>query len=228
MGVRAFVGYDRTDGYTQNGETQLWMARVKIQALPTATHQWDAFALYTNAKSQEFLIWRADSPPFEVSPQYMGDHARDQKFLSGATSWPSPRAHHAAPDSPFLNWNSTQNYFNANSDHHAAIKPGMTARCPARSAREIPSRWAADGAYTWINSNFIGTPQIVDGAVFVQDEARLGRNLKGEAGFRADYHDATTAQSEFVVSPKIAASSRSRIRHHAKLDRCRLPGSQRH
>ena len=48
----------------------------------------------------------------------------------------------------------------------------------------------------------------MDAAVFVQDEARLGGNLKGEAGFRADYHDATTAQSEFVVSPKIGASLR--------------------
>ena len=66
----------------------------------------------------------------------------------------------------------------------------------------------SDAAYTWVSSNFIGTPQIVDAAVFVQDEARLGRNLKGEVGFRADYHDATTAQSEFVISPKIGASLR--------------------
>ena len=85
MGARAFVGYQGTDGYTQNGQNHIWMARVKFQALPTATHQWDAFALYTNEKSQEFLTWRADSLPFEVSPQFLGDYARDQVFLSGAT-----------------------------------------------------------------------------------------------------------------------------------------------
>jgi hypothetical protein len=85
MGARAFVGYQGTDGYTQNGQNHIWMARVKFQALPRATHQWDAFALYTNEKSQEFLTWRADSLPFEVSPQFLGDYARDQVFLSGAS-----------------------------------------------------------------------------------------------------------------------------------------------
>jgi outer membrane receptor protein involved in Fe transport len=44
--------------------------------------------------------------------------------------------------------------------------------------------------------------------MFLQDEARFGANLRGEAGLRADYHNANTALSEFVVSPKIGASLR--------------------
>jgi outer membrane receptor protein involved in Fe transport len=85
MAARAYVGYQGTDGYTQNGQNHIWMTRLKFQSLPTAAHQWDAFALYTNEKSQEFLTWRADSLPYEVSPQFLGDYARDQVFLSGAT-----------------------------------------------------------------------------------------------------------------------------------------------
>jgi iron complex outermembrane receptor protein len=208
MGARAFVGYQGTDGYTQNGQNHIWMARVKFQALPTATHQWDAFALYTNEKSQEFLTWRADSLPFEVSPQFLGDYARDQVFLSGATVAAIATARTLLKISPFLNWNSSQNEFTANQDHHAAIKPGINAALTRSLSPKNSFTVGGDAAYTWVSSNFIGSPEIVDAAVFVQDEARLGTNLKGEAGFRADYHDATTAQSEFVISPKIGASLR--------------------
>ncbi len=83
VGVRAYVGYDKTDGYTQNGGDELWMARVKVGSLPGAAHAWDAFALYTNSLQQEFFVWRADSTPFEVAPQYVGDHELDQKFPVG-------------------------------------------------------------------------------------------------------------------------------------------------
>lgn len=208
MGARAFVGYQGTDGYTQNGQNHIWMARVKFQALPTATHQWDAFALYTNEKSQEFLIWRADSLPFEVSPQFLGDYAREQVFLSGATVAAIATAKTLLKLSPFLTWNSSQNEFTANQDHHSAIKPGINAALTRSLSARNSLTVGTDAAYTWVSSNFIGTPQIVDAAVFVQDEARLGANLKGEVGFRADFHDASTAQAEFVVSPKIGASLR--------------------
>jgi len=208
MGARAFVGYQGTDGYTQNGQNHIWMARVKLQALPRATHQWDAFALYTNEKSQEFLTWRADSLPFEVSPQFLGDYARDQVFLSGATVAAIATAKTLLKISPFMTWNSSQNQFTANQDHHSAIKPGINAALTRSLSASNSLTMGTDAAYTWVSSNFIGTPQIVDAAVFVQDEARLGGNVKGEAGFRADYHDATTAQSEFVISPKIGASLR--------------------
>lgn len=208
MGARAFVGYQGTDGYTQNGQNHIWMARVKFQALPRATHQWDAFALYTNEKSQEFLTWRADSLPFEVSPQFLGDYARDQVFLSGATVAAIATAKTLLKISPFMTWNSSQNQFAANQDHHSAIKPGINAALTRSLSARNSLTMGTDAAYTWVSSNFIGTPRILDAAVFVQDEARLGGNLKGEAGVRADYHDATTAQSEFVISPKIGASLR--------------------
>ncbi len=208
VGARAFIGYQGTDGYTQNGQNHIWMARVKLQAQPTASRQWDAFALYTNEKSQEFLTWRADSLPFEVSPQFLGDYARDQVFLSGATVDAIASAKTLLRISPFLTSNSSRNYFTANQDYHSAIKPGLNATLSRSLSTKNTLTMGGDAAYTWVSSNFIGTPRIVDLALFMQDEARFGPNLKGEAGFRADYHDATTAQSEFVVSPKIGASLR--------------------
>ena len=208
VGARAYVGYEGTDGYTQNGQDHIWMARVKLQSLPTATHQWDAFALYTNEKSQEFLTWRADSLPFEVSPQFLGDNARDQVLLSGATVAAVTTANTLLRLSPFLTWNSSKNDFAANQDWHSAIKPGINAALMRSLSPKNTLTMGTDAAYTWVSSNFIGSPQIVDAALFMQDEARIGANLKGEVGVRADYHDATTAQSEFVVSPKIGASLR--------------------
>jgi iron complex outermembrane receptor protein len=159
-------------------------------------------------RSRRNFTWRADSLPFEVSPQFLGDYALDQVFLSGATVAAVATAKTLLKVSPFLTWNSSQNEFTANQDHHAAIKPGVNVALVRSLSARNSFTVGSDAAYTWVSSNFIGTPQIVDAAVFVQDEARLGRNLKGEIGFRADYHDATTAQSEFVISPKIGASLR--------------------
>lgn len=208
VGARAFIGYDGTDGFTQNGQNHIWMARVKFQALPTAKHQWDAFALYTNEKAQEFFTWRADSLPFEVAPEFLGDYSRSQILLSGATYDAITSAKTLLRFSPYLNWNSSKNEFAANQDWHNAIKPGMNVQWVRALSGRNSLTMGSDAAYTWVNSNFIGSPGIIDAAVFAQDEARLGTNLKGEVGFRADYHDATTAPSEFVVSPKIGASYR--------------------
>jgi len=208
MAARAYVGYQGTDGYTQNGQNHIWMTRLKFQSLPTAAHQWDAFALYTNEKSQEFLTWRADSLPYEVSPQFLGDYARDQVFLSGATVAAVSTANTLLKFSPFLTWNSSQNHFTENQDHHAAIKPGMVVALTRAISPKNSLTAGVDGAYTSVSSNFIGSPHIVDAAMFLQDEARFSGNLRGEAGLRADYHNANTALSEFVVSPKIGASLR--------------------
>ena len=159
MGARAFVGYQGTDGYTQNGQNHIWMARVKFQALPTATHQWDAFALYTNEKSQEFLTWRADSLPFEVSP------AVPRRLCPGPgvpLRCHGGRGRHGEDllkVSPFLTWNSSQNEFTANQDHHAAIKPGINAALTRSLSAKNSLTLGADAAYTWVSSNFIGSPQ---------------------------------------------------------------------
>ncbi len=206
VGARAYVGYQGTDGYTQNGQNHIWMTRLKLQSRPTAAHQWDAFALYTNEKSQEFLTWRADSVPYEVSPEFLGDYARDQVFLSGATVAAIATAKTLLKLSPFLTWNSSQNYFTANQDQHAAIKPGMTVALTRVLSPRNSFTVGVDGAYTAVSSNFIGSPRIVDASVFVQDEARISGKLRGEAGLRADYHDASTALSEFALSPKIGAA----------------------
>ena len=208
VGARAYLGYQGTDGYTQNGQNHIWMTRLKFQSKPTAAHQWDAFALYTNEKSQEFLTWRADSLPYEVSPQFLGDYARDQVFLSGATVAAVSTANTLLKFSPFLTWNSSQNHFTENQDHHAAIKPGMVVALTRAISPKNSLTAGVDGAYTSVSSNFIGSPHIVDAAMFLQDEARFSGNLRGEAGLRADYHNANTALSEFVVSPKIGASLR--------------------
>ena len=158
MGARAFVGYQGTDGYTQNGaEPASGWRGSSSRRCPTATHQWDAFALYTNEKSQEFLTWRADSLPFEVSP-------RVPRRLRPGPDVPvrcHGRRHrdgqHAAQDQPVpeLELRPERVHREPGSSRRRSSR-ASTSRSPVRSARRTALRVGGDGAYTWVSSNFIG------------------------------------------------------------------------
>lgn len=208
VGIRGFAGYEGSDGYTENGQDRRWMARVKLGSQPGAVHAWDAYALYTHQKAQSFFTWNSAGEPFRVPPDERGDEAVDQVLLTGASVTPIARARTLLRVSPYFNWNSTANDFIQNQDEHSAIKPGVITQLSLFTSDRNTLLVGGEGAYTRVSSNFIGTPSIADIALFAQDELQVTERFKLEAGARADYHNATTAESEFAFSPKLGASYR--------------------
>ncbi len=208
MGVRAFVGHERTDGYKENGDSRRWIGRVKLASRADADHPWDLFGVYSRERAGEFFTWRSPQEPYRVPAAYVGDHTLEHRLVTGATITPRARATHLVKLSPYFNVTRIENVFSDNDDWHTAVKPGLTAEVAWYAGDRHSLRFGVEGAYTWVTSNFLGAPEIRDAAAFVQDEIRLSSRLKGSLGARLDHHKANLGTSEWAVSPKVGASLR--------------------
>ena len=204
VGARLALARETSDGFEQNGEYGRWFARAKVTAPPESAHPWDASLMWSRNDGGDFLAWRSPDAPFEVDPTSLGDHSVYQFLLGGATFTPLARPSAVLRVSPSLNYNSNQNYFAENQDHHRATRAGTTAQLSLFPADGQTITLGVDGAATRVSSNFLGTPWLWDAAAFAQDQVALGPRVTGTLGARLDYHDTSEGGDEASLNPKLA------------------------
>jgi outer membrane receptor for ferrienterochelin and colicins len=208
VGARLYLGYDNTDGFAENGESRRWLGRLKLAASPTDRHPWDLYALVTRERAGESFVWRSADEPYRVPTDVVGDYTVYYEGLTGATVTPVARGATLLRLSPYFNVNTITNYFHDNDDWHTAIKPGLLAQLSWYGGRGHALTFGLDGARTWVRSNFLGQPKILDLAAFAQDEFRLSPILKTSLGVRLDHHNVDVGRPEWTVSPKVGAALR--------------------
>jgi outer membrane receptor for ferrienterochelin and colicins len=210
LGVRVSVGREVSDGYRQDDAHDAWLARVKLESPTESPHPWDVYTVWARENDGEFFIWRSDSQPYQVDPVTRNDHEIDYKLLSGATFTPLVGAGALLRVSPFVNYNSVQNYFpsDSNADHHRALRLGGTVDLAVQPGDRHTFDLGADVAHTVVASNFLGPHYINDDAVFAQDVVRLSDQWATSLGARLDYHDATGGRPEWSPSPKVGLTFR--------------------
>jgi len=204
-GVRLALQRDGSDGFTENGRSGFWAARLKLGSTAEASHPWDAYAVWSRLDEDEFFTWNDSATPYEVTPAELGDRSVYSQVLTGGTVTPIARDQLVVRISPYLNWNENRNDFHDNTDWHRAVRAGGSAQVawlPKASPHVVTA--GVDGAWTTVQSNFLGQPSINDFAGFAQDEVRLGNHLKGTIGLRADFHSASDAESETTFNPKVS------------------------
>jgi outer membrane receptor protein involved in Fe transport len=204
VGARLAVARETSDGFEQNGEYGRWFLRTKVTAPPESAHPWDAYLMWSRDDAGNFLAWRSPDAPFEVDSASRGDRSVYQFLLAGAAFTPLARPSAVLRVSPSLNWNSNQNYFAENQDHHRATRAGTTVQLSLFPADGQTITLGVDGAATRVSSNFLGTPWLWDAAAFAQDEVLLGRRVTGTLGARLDYHDTSEGADEASLNPKLA------------------------
>lgn len=209
LGARVFLGREVSDGYREDDENERWLARTKLTSRPESAHPWDVYALWVRERDGQFFTWRSDSEPFQVLDSSRFDHEIDYKLLTGASFTPVAGATRLLRISPHLNYNSVQNYFHDNSDHHHATRLGTNATLSIRSGGRHRIDVGADVAHTIVASNFLGRHHINDDAVFAQDQVALSGRWTASLGGRLDYHRATGGRDEWSPSPKIGATFRA-------------------
>ena len=202
IGARVSVGYEGTDGFTENGESTRWTGRVKLMSDPTSRRPWDVYGVFSRDNSGEFFTWLSADEPYRVEPSELGDHSIDVKALTGATVTPLASANTLIRLSPYFNVNSLQNYLSVNQNWHRAVKPGFLAQLSWYTRGKHAFTFGADGSSTWVSSNFLGNPRIVDLAVFAQDEFPIAKRFKGSLGLRLDRHKVDAGTAELALSPK--------------------------
>ena len=204
-GVRLALQREGSDGFTENGRSGFWAARLKLGSTSGATHPWDAYAVWSRLDEDEFFTWNDPNTPYQVTPDELGDRSVYSQLLTGGTFTPISREQLVVRISPYLNWNRNENDFHDNTDWHRALRAGGSAQLswlPTGSSHVVTT--GMDGAWTTVRSNFIGEPEVTDLAGFAQDEIRLGQRLKGTIGLRADFHSATGGEAETTINPKVS------------------------
>jgi outer membrane receptor for ferrienterochelin and colicins len=202
VGVRASIGYEGTEGFTENGESTRFIGRVKLMSESSSEHPWDVYGVFSRDRSGEFFTWRSAEEPYRVPPSELGDHTVDFKALMGATVTPVAKENTLLRFSPYFNVNTLQNHLNVNQNWHRAVKPGFSAQLSWYTRGKHAFTFGADGAGTWVTSNFLGEPKIFDLAAFAQDEFPITQRLKASVGLRLDHHKADAGEGELALSPK--------------------------
>lgn len=208
VGLRAYAGYEASDGYTENGGANTFVTRLKAQSSLDAAHPWDAYMLFSKERNEDFFVWGNPDAPYRPPPQYASDYSDGYNVLSGATLTPLARSSTMVKLSPYFNFNSNYNHFSENQDWQRAYKPGLIGTFNWFATEKQSLTLGGDLAQTWTESNFLGSPRVLDVALFAQDEVRFTDGIKLNAGLRLDHHKASTSGSEWALSPKVGASFR--------------------
>lgn len=216
IGARLALARETSDGFEQNGQYGRWFLRAKATAAPASRRPWDAYVMWSRNDAGDFLGWRSQDKPFEVTSGSLGDRSVYEFLLAGATVTPVARPSAVLRVSPYLNHNSNQNYFAENQDYHRATRGGTSVQLSLLPGGRHAITLGVDGAGTRVSSNFLGTPWLWDGAAFAQDEVVLGRGFKGSLGARLDYHDTSEGESELSLNPKLGLVWRASDRLSAR------------
>lgn len=208
VGARAFVGYEGSNGFAENGEYSRWLGRVKLGSTPSAPQPWDAYAVVSRERAGEAFIWRSADEPYRVPETAVGNYTEGFKVWTGGSVTPFAQTTSLLRLSPYVNVNSLENHFQDNDDRHTAVKPGLLAEFAWYGAPQHAVRVGVDGAGTWVTSNYIGDPKLLDAAAFAQDEVQLTSGLKATLGFRVDHHRTNLTEGEWGWSPKVGAALR--------------------
>ena len=204
IGTRFEIGRESSDGFYQNGEYDRWFARTKITSSAESTHPWDAYAVYSRNRSGNFLAWRSNDEPFEVDSAYLGDRSVYEAVYTGGSMSPVVTSSTTLKISPYVTYNSNQDYFHTDRDYHHALRGGGSAQVNSRLGSANALVVGSDGAYTSVHSNFLGTTGIGDFGVFAQDQFDASSSLALTAGARYDEHETTRSPREASINPKVA------------------------
>jgi iron complex outermembrane receptor protein len=204
VGVLLAGSRETSAGATQNGNYDRLFLRGKITSAPSSGTPWDGYAIWSRSNGGNFLVWRADSMPFSVAPQYLGDRSVYQTLYLGGTTTPIVAPKFVVKVSPSFSYNDNKDFFRSDSDYHRAWRGGATVQLAAQPDENHTLVAGVQASYTAVRSNFLGTPGIRDGGVFVQDEWTWTPALRATLGGRLDYHATSGAQSEAEFNPKFS------------------------
>jgi len=204
VGVRLDGSREVSQGDTQNGWYHRWFLRGKVTSPVGARHPWDGYAVWSWNNSGEFFTWRSNDQPFHVDSTALGDRTVYRTLYAGATVTPLVGSSLILKVSPSLSYNGNQNYFHDNLDYHHAWRAGGTVQLAAQPADAHTIVAGIDGSYSTVRSNFLGTPGLTDGGVFLQDQWAITPKLEATVGARLDYHTTTESPEETSLNPKLA------------------------
>ena len=203
VGTTLFLGTDGSEGFRQNGGYSRWQARLKTVINPDSQRAIDAFINWTQRDADEFYTWLSEDRPLEVEPVELGDWLRETDLAIGATLRPLMTQKSSLQIRPMFDYNSVDNHFHDSDDRFHSSRLAADIQFDIAPSFSQSVTTGVEASWTDVTSTvLVVDPSIVDLGVYAQDEIRLSDRLRAVAGLRLDYHGATSAESDFVASPR--------------------------
>ena len=199
-----FAGREGSDGFRQNDWLGRWRLRGKTVFRAESANPWELFVNWTRKDAAEFFTWRSAARRLEVAPEQLDDWTRETNLVTGLTAVPLATPAVRLQARPQVYHTRVRNHFHDNDDEHVTTRYGTDLQLSVHPRGRHSVTTGVEAAYTEVASNFLDTdPDVVDFAVFAQDEVRLGDRLQGSAGVRLDMRQATAAARDVAVNPKL-------------------------
>ncbi len=206
VGIRLAVGREASEGYQQNGEFSRYLARLKLNSMPGASHPWDAYVLWATIRSGQFYGWASDSQPYVVQDSALGDWNRVNHLLAGASYAAVSGSHALLKLQPSLSYVGVRDHMHDSKNWHEALRSELNTQLAFNPGSEHAVIFGVDVAGTAVNSSYYGHKWITDAAPYGQEELAVTEALKVTAGVRVDYHHVDGGRAETTLNPKLAAA----------------------
>ena len=204
VGTTLYLAREGSDGFRQNGELSRSRMRLKTVFPADSPNPWEVFVNWTRRDEEEFFTWLSADRPLEVDPTELGDWIRTDDVVFGVTANPIVTPTFRLQLRPHIYHARSQNHFHDNEDFHRSTRVGTDVQWSLFPNRSHALTIGGEGAWTGVTSNFLDpAPDVTDLAVFAQDEITFSDRVRGSAGLRLDYHEASAAMEDLVLNPKL-------------------------
>ncbi len=202
--VAVFAGREGSDGFRQNGGHERWQWRAKAVFGAESSGPLEVFASGKREDLEEFFTWLSPERRLEVDPAELGDWRRNSDLVFGMTAIPVATAALKVQLRPQLQHVRNRNHFHDNQDFHRSTRVGTDLQVSFFSGGRHAVTVGGEASRTHVASNFLSpTPQVVDLALFVQDEIEFSDRLRSSVGIRLDSHKASAVEGDLALNPKI-------------------------
>ncbi len=210
VGATLFAGREVTDGFRQNGHSERWRLRAKTVFPVESANPWELFINWTHEDQEEFFTWLSEDHPLEVDPVQLGDWIRTQDLVVGVTASPLVTSTARLQIRPSVYHARSENHFHDNEDFHNSTRYGADVQLSLFPGGGHSLAVGTEVARTDVTSNFLSPdPDVTDLALFAQDEIVLSDRIRGSVGVRLDYHEASAAEADLALNPKLGLVFRS-------------------
>ncbi|MDX1577332.1 MAG: TonB-dependent receptor [Gemmatimonadota bacterium] len=204
VGATLYAAREESDGFRQNGSLERWRLRGKTVFPVGSSNPWELFVNWVREDEEEFFTWLSAERPLEVDPVELGDWKRTEDLAVGLTATPVVTSSARLRVRPTVYHARSENHFHDNEDFHRSTRYGTDVQLSLFPGRRHSITAGAEGAWTDVTSNFLSPdPGVVDLALYAQDEIALTDRLRGSIGLRFDLHEATSAERDVALNPKL-------------------------
>lgn len=222
VGIFAEGSRKTSDGYRENGDFERSFlhagASLPREEGPPLV---ELFGLWSRNDEGQFFQWGDADRPLEVASQRVGDQVRSDQLHVGATVTP------VATEDVLVKLRGGAYRADVDQDlhdsqgHHRSTRYSLDGQASLHQLGGHVVTVGMEGAFTAVEANILGEPELFDLAVYAQEEFRLDRGLRATAGLRVDYHDTDAGESELKLNPKVGLvySPTDRLSYRASVSR---------